>query len=91
VTEIKCMATRFGTDDRCDRPAGHTGQHGIGKTLKWGGRMRLSTAPKVKPLPAGKPLAPYSVPAVLASKFADCPGQLAMDFSRGEWDALTEG
>jgi hypothetical protein len=41
-----------------------------------------------KPLPAGKPLAPYLAPRVPAGKFTDIPGQAAMDFSRDEWDAL---
>jgi hypothetical protein len=51
---------------------------------------RLNTPPKIKPLPRGKPLAPYHVPAPLPGKFQDVPGQAAMDFTSDEWDALTE-
>ena len=51
---------------------------------------RLRTLPKIKPLDPGKPLAPYSVPSPPPGKFKGIPGQAAMDFSRGEWDVLTE-
>jgi hypothetical protein len=86
----KCGATRFGTDEQCDRPAGHPGQHSKGRTLKWGGRMRLSPAPTARPLPAGKRLAPCSVPPLPASKFAHIPGQLAMDVFADDPNALID-
>ena len=89
-----CAAQRPFTSQHCKREAGHHGQHGTllqGRIVDgWGGKNTLHLAPKIKSLPAGKPLAPYRVPAVAPSKFADIPGQAAMDFSRDEWDALTE-
>src|SRR5262245_47051987 len=51
---------------------------------------KLRVRPKVKLLDPDKPLATYRVPAPPEGKFQDIPGQLAMDFSRDEWDALTE-
>lgn len=51
---------------------------------------RLTTPPKIRPLDPKKRLAPYHVPELPGGKFKDVPGQAAMDFSRDEWDALTE-
>jgi hypothetical protein len=45
---------------------------------------------QVRPLDPKKPLAPYGVPELSRVKFRHIPGQLAMDFGRDEWDALTE-
>lgn len=51
---------------------------------------RLAVRPKIKPLPAGKRLAPYRVPDLPAGKSRDIEGQAAMDFGSGEWDGLTD-
>jgi hypothetical protein len=40
---------------------------------------RLRNAPKIEPLPAGKPLAPYHVPALPPGKFTDVSGQLTLE------------
>jgi hypothetical protein len=40
---------------------------------------RLTTPPVIKPLPAGKQLAPYHVPALAPGKFRDIPGELTLE------------
>jgi hypothetical protein len=40
---------------------------------------RLQAAPKIKPLPEGKQLAPYQVPAPPPGKFSAVPGQLTLE------------
>lgn len=88
-----CGSVRPFTSQRCKREAGHHGQHGTllqGRIVDgWGGKSSVHSAPKIKPLP-DRPLAPYRVPAIPAGKFDGIEGQAAMDFSRDEWDALTE-
>jgi hypothetical protein len=51
---------------------------------------RLRRLPKVKPLDPNVPLAPRRVAAPSPGKFARVEGQLAMDFSQDDPDALTE-
>lgn len=86
-----CGRVRPFTDARCERPPGHPGQHQDRRKVRWGGKTQLSTRPPVKPLPAGKQLAPYRPPAApLASKFTDIPGQMAMDLFSDDPDALVE-
>jgi hypothetical protein len=51
---------------------------------------KVKTFTKAEPLDPDARLAPYRVPAPAPSKFTHVEGQQAMDFSRDEWDALTE-
>lgn len=77
----------------CERPYGHRGGHqALRGSLTWGGRMTISAPPKIRPLPAGKPLAPYrpAPPAPPAGKFRDIPGQQAMDLTSDDPDALVD-
>jgi hypothetical protein len=89
-TEV-CGSLKFGTETRCGRPKGHSGQHKIRErdTEGWGGgKTRLSVAPKIRPLPAGKQLAPQQVPPL--GKWEHVPGQVAMDLFSDDPDALVD-
>jgi len=89
-----CGSLKFGTATRCGLPKGHRGQHKIREHSPdgWGGENRrphrLTTPPKIKPLPAGKQLEPYSVPSL--PKWEHVPGQLAMDLFSDDPDALID-
>jgi hypothetical protein len=53
-------------------------------------RFGKSTYRKIVPLPAGKRLAPKHVPQLPAGKFADIPGQWALDFDSDDPNALVD-
>ncbi len=42
----------------------------------------------IRPLPAGKPIAPYRAPQIRRSDFTHIPGQGAMDLSSDDPDAI---
>lgn len=74
--EDRCTSAMPGSGRRCIKPLFHKGQHAAGTSVvdKWTGKM-----PKSAPI-AGQQLSPES----LRAKFADTPGQGAIDLATGE-------
>jgi hypothetical protein len=91
-TDGICGSVNGTTGNRCLRKPGHKGMHQGTGPGRWGGKSTwkppASSYRPIKLKTAKEQRVPYRVPD--APRFADIPGQLAMDFSRDEWDALTE-
>ena len=55
-----------------------------------GWKGKFEKRPVIKPLDAGKPLAPYKAPSLPPSKFTHIEGQQFLDFSSDDPEAVCD-